>query len=53
MNMNFNLDFHYQAISQIKKNFKDDIFLWSDVCLCSMTSHGHCCIFDKNKKIDR
>jgi len=49
---NFNLSFHSQAISQIKKNFKEDIFLWSDVCLCSMTTHGHCCIFDNKKKID-
>jgi porphobilinogen synthase len=49
---NFNLNFHSQAISQIKKNFKEDIFLWSDVCLCSMTTHGHCCIFDNKKKID-
>ena len=49
---NFNLNFHSQTISQIKKIFKEDIFLWSDVCLCSMTTHGHCCIFDNKKKID-
>tara|TARA_B100001123_G_C15166199_1_gene969500 strand:- start:205 stop:1170 length:966 start_codon:yes stop_codon:yes gene_type:complete len=48
----FNLSFHSQAISKIKNNFKDDIFLWSDVCLCSMTTHGHCCIFDEKQKID-
>ena len=50
--IDFNLNFHSLAISEIKKYFKDDIFLWADVCLCSMTTHGHCCIFDKNKKID-
>jgi len=48
----FNLDFQSKAINQIKKNFKDDIFLWSDVCLCSMTTHGHCCLFDEKQNID-
>ena len=48
----FNLSFHTKAISEIKKIFKDDIFLWSDVCLCSMTTHGHCCIFNEKQNID-
>ena len=48
----FNLDFQSKTINQIKKNFKDDIFLWSDVCLCSMTTHGHCCLFDEKQNID-
>ncbi len=50
--LNFNLDFQSKTIHQIKNNFKDDIFLWSDVCLCSMTIHGHCCLFDDKKNID-
>ena len=50
--IDFNLDFQQKAISKIKETFKDEIFLWADVCLCSMTSHGHCCVFDKNKNID-
>ena len=49
---NFNLNYQSQAISSIKKRFKNDIFLWSDVCLCSMTTHGHCCLFDEKQNID-
>ena len=48
----FNLNFQSEAISQVKKTFKDDIFLWADVCLCSMTTHGHCCVFDESQNID-
>ena len=48
----FNLNFQSEAISQVKKTFKDDIFLWADVCLCSMTTHGHCCVFDERHNID-
>ena len=48
----FNLDFHQKAISSIKERFKNDINLWTDVCLCSLTEHGHCCLFDENKTID-
>ncbi len=48
----FNLDFHQKTISSIKDRFKSDINLWTDVCLCSLTDHGHCCLFDKNKSID-
>ena len=50
--IDFNLDFQSKAIHKIKKNFKNDIFLWSDVCLCSMTNHGHCCLFDEKQNID-
>ena len=49
---NFNLNFHSNTIVQIKKTFKNDILLWADVCLCSLTKHGHCCLFNKNKEID-
>ena len=38
----FNLCFHKKVISSIKEEFKDDINLWTDVCLCSLTDHGHC-----------
>tara|TARA_B100000029_G_scaffold167444_1_gene163620 strand:- start:2755 stop:3720 length:966 start_codon:yes stop_codon:yes gene_type:complete len=48
----FDLSFHSKAISQIKKNFNDEIFLWADVCLCSLTTHGHCCVFDTKQRID-
>ena len=48
----FNLDFHQKAISSIKNRFKDDINLWADVCLCSLTDHGHCCLFDDDESIN-
>ena len=48
----FNLDFHQKTISSIKDRFQSDINLWTDVCLCSLTDHGHCCLFDENKSID-
>ncbi len=31
-----------QAIRDIKKQFGKDLTLFSDVCLCPYTSHGHC-----------
>lgn len=31
-----------QAIKLLKKNFKDDIYIITDVCLCAYTNHGHC-----------
>lgn len=48
----FDLSFHSKAISQIKKNFNDEIFLWADVCLCSLTDHGHCCLYNNNNEIN-
>tara|TARA_Y100001970_G_scaffold231206_1_gene287332 strand:+ start:850 stop:1842 length:993 start_codon:yes stop_codon:yes gene_type:complete len=48
----FNLDFHQKAISSIKDRFNNDINLWTDVCLCSLTDHGHCCLFNEDQSID-
>ena len=48
----FNFNFQHNVISTIKNKFKNDMLLWADVCLCSMTTHGHCCLFDNNKNID-
>ncbi len=48
----FNFNFQQNVISTIKNTFKNDMLLWADVCLCSMTTHGHCCLFDNNKNID-
>jgi len=31
-----------QAVKLLKKNFKDDLYIITDVCLCAYTSHGHC-----------
>ena len=46
----FNFNFQQNVISTIKNTFKNDMLLWADVCLCSMTTHGHCCLFDNKKK---
>ena len=48
----FNLSFHEKVISSIKDEFKDNINLWTDVCLCSLTDHWHCCLFDKDNSIN-
>jgi porphobilinogen synthase len=43
---NFNYDFAISAIRTIKENFGEQVWLATDVCLCSYTSHGHCGILD-------
>lgn len=30
------------AVRELKKNFGDDLYVVTDVCVCSYTSHGHC-----------
>ena len=36
-----------QAVYQLKKTYPD-LLIFSDVCVCEYTSHGHCGIIDKN-----
>lgn len=31
-----------EAIISLKKQFKDDLYIITDVCLCAYTTHGHC-----------
>ncbi|MGV3507957.1 MAG: porphobilinogen synthase [Sphingobacteriaceae bacterium] len=31
-----------KAIRELKKNFGEDIYIVTDVCVCSYTTHGHC-----------
>ncbi len=31
-----------EAIRQLKKNFGNDLYIVTDVCLCAYTTHGHC-----------
>jgi porphobilinogen synthase len=38
-----------ETIQLLKKNFSDDIFIATDVCLCAYTSHGHCGILNHHK----
>lgn len=37
-----------QAIKSLKNQFKDDLCVISDVCICSYTDHGHCGIVDNH-----
>lgn len=30
------------AVRLLKKNFADDLYIVTDVCVCSYTTHGHC-----------
>lgn len=48
----FDLAFSEKAIHAIKARFGKDLFLWVDTCLCSLTTHGHCCVFNDQGKID-
>ena len=48
----FDLDFHHFTIKSLKDKFLNDIFLWADICLCSLTNHGHCCLYNKDNLID-
>jgi len=42
----FNFSFAASVVRQIKNTFGDNIWLASDLCLCSYTSHGHCGILN-------
>jgi porphobilinogen synthase len=44
----FDFSFAVSALKKIKENFGDDIWLATDVCLCSYTSHGHCGILNED-----
>ncbi|HEU4859287.1 MAG TPA: porphobilinogen synthase [Chitinophagaceae bacterium] len=43
---NFNFSFATAVIRSIKKNFGNDVWIASDLCLCSYTTHGHCGILN-------
>lgn len=40
-----------KAVMAIKKEFKD-IIIFTDICLCAYTTHGHCGIINSKKSID-
>jgi porphobilinogen synthase len=41
-----------RTVGAIKGRFGDALHLWTDICLCSWTSHGHCAILDDGGGID-
>ncbi len=45
----FDFSFATELVKCIKNQFKDDIWLVTDICLCSYTSHGHCGILNKDQ----
>lgn len=36
-----------QAVSALKKEFGDSLYVITDVCVCAYTSHGHCGILEE------
>jgi len=50
MDSGFSYKFSDDVISQVKKKYGDSITLWVDTCLCSLTTHGHCCVLHDNGK---
>jgi porphobilinogen synthase len=45
---NFDFSFAASVIRSIKENFSKDVWIASDLCLCSYTSHGHCGILNED-----
>jgi porphobilinogen synthase len=45
---NFDFSFASNIIKAIKQQFGNDVWLATDVCLCSYTTHGHCGILNGN-----
>jgi len=48
----FDFSFAVNVIGKIKQVFGEDVWIASDVCLCSYTTHGHCGILnDDNSQL--
>jgi porphobilinogen synthase len=45
---NFDFSFATSVIRSVKEHFGDDVWIASDLCLCSYTSHGHCGILNED-----
>jgi len=45
----FIFKFNEEQIYSIKKRFGSDLFLITDICLCSSTEHGHCGILNAER----
>jgi porphobilinogen synthase len=44
----FDFSFAAAVIKKVKETFGEDIWVASDVCLCSYTTHGHCGILNED-----
>lgn len=51
-NCGFDHSFDASVLEELKRTFGDEIFLITDMCLCSQTSSGHCGILDDNGIVD-
>jgi porphobilinogen synthase len=45
---NFDFSFGAQQVESIRQRFGNDIWLATDVCLCSSTTHGHCGVLNES-----
>lgn len=45
---NFDFSFAASLIGSIKEQFGEDVWIASDLCLCSYTLHGHCGILNED-----
>jgi len=46
---NFDFSFSASVVKKIKETFGNSVWLATDLCLCSYTTHGHCGILNKEK----
>ena len=44
----FDFSFASSVVRSIKENFGNDVWIASDLCLCSYTTHGHCGILNED-----
>ncbi|SVB79072.1 uncharacterized protein METZ01_LOCUS231926 [marine metagenome] len=44
--------FNGEVVSQIKSKFGSKVELFTDICLCSTMTDGHCCVIDNPKKTE-
>jgi porphobilinogen synthase len=47
----FDFSFATSVVRNIKENFGNDLWLATDVCLCSYTTHGHCGILNEDHSV--
>lgn len=47
----FDFSFAGSVVKTIKENFGSDVWIATDLCLCSYTTHGHCGILNDNQTV--
>lgn len=41
-----------EVIQAIRRRFRRELELWVDTCMCSFTTHGHCCLYHADGRPD-